>query len=90
MQYLSLLDARIPFLKTPKCAVLFAHGFAQESDTTLQAALPVATVFFKQQANYTLDPVFATRLWAAFLLDALDGSILQKRVMLWNTGEITV
>jgi 1-aminocyclopropane-1-carboxylate deaminase/D-cysteine desulfhydrase-like pyridoxal-dependent ACC family enzyme len=90
MQYLSLLDPRIPFFQSPKNIVLFKHGFTAESDTRLQDAQAVALDFFRQHGNYALDQVFASRLWGAFLLDNLDHSVPQKHVMLWNTGEITV
>jgi|GEM_PF-1535458 len=90
MEYIVHLDLRIGTYTSPQNQVLYRHGFAVSSEKQLQTTAATAQTFFQKQLGCSLDPVFATRLWSAFLLDCNTELVHNKRVLLWNTGPLSV
>ncbi len=89
MAYVMHLDLRIHTCKTPQNTVLYNHGFSRASDNQLQATAITTQDLCKKITSYSLDPIFSTRLWTAFLLDCNAELLQNKRVLLWNTGSLT-
>ncbi len=88
MQFIMHLDLRINTYKEPQNTVLYRHGFTIQSEKQLQITAARTQALCLEQLNYKLDPVFATRLWSAFLLDCTAELLHNKRVLLWNTGSL--
>ena len=89
MQYMTHLDLGMRTYRAPQNTVLYRHGFTEASHQELTTAAPLTQKTINALTGYSLDPVYATRLWTAFLLDCQDGNSPGKRVMLWNTGQLT-
>lgn len=88
MGYIMHLDLRIGTYQVPQNTVLYQHGFTVASNKQLQTTASTTQALCKQTTGYILDPLYATQLWSAFLLDCNTELLHNKRVLLWNTGSL--
>jgi 1-aminocyclopropane-1-carboxylate deaminase/D-cysteine desulfhydrase-like pyridoxal-dependent ACC family enzyme len=88
MQYISHVSLGVRTYKEPQNIILYKHGFTPPSHQALVQNAQETQSLAQKICGYRIDPIYATRLWAAFLLDCQDNNIANKRILLWNTGQL--